>query len=78
MPTPPRVLPVEDDREGRDVIDRVVFTPTLVKVFPEPRTWVVGDLTSPGIVGEILGTCIAESRWPCPHRLPGWRGEPAA
>jgi CheY-like chemotaxis protein len=42
--------------------DRVVFTPTLVKVFPEPRTWVVGDLSNPGVVGEILGMCIAESR----------------
>ena len=42
--------------------DRVVFTPTLVKVFPEPRTWVVGDLTNAGVVGEILSMCVAESR----------------
>jgi CheY-like chemotaxis protein len=41
--------------------DRVVFTPTLVKVSPEPRAWVVGDLTNPGIVGEILTMCLAES-----------------
>jgi CheY-like chemotaxis protein len=47
---------------GRAEADRVVFTPTLVKVFPEPRTWVVGDLSNPGVVAEILGMCIAESR----------------
>jgi CheY-like chemotaxis protein len=47
---------------ARAEADRVVFTPTLVKVFPEPRTWVVGDLSNPSVVGEILSMCIAESR----------------
>lgn len=34
--------------------DRVIFTPTLVKRFPAPRAWVLGNLENPSIVVELL------------------------
>jgi CheY-like chemotaxis protein len=34
--------------------DNVVFTPTLVKRQPPPRTWILGDLTRPDTVAELL------------------------
>jgi hypothetical protein len=34
--------------------DRVIFTPTLVKRFPGPRAWVLGNLENPSIVVELL------------------------
>lgn len=34
--------------------DRVAFTPTLVKRYPEPRTWVVGSLRDWQIVADLL------------------------
>ena len=34
--------------------DRVIFTPTLVKRFPAPRAWVLGNLDNPSIVVELL------------------------
>jgi CheY-like chemotaxis protein len=34
--------------------DRVVFTPTLVKRWPEPRLWVIGDLRDGEIVADLL------------------------
>jgi circadian clock protein KaiB len=37
--------------------DRVVFSPTLVKVRPEPRMWVLGDLSDRQVVIDLLGTC---------------------
>lgn len=36
--------------------DNVVFTPTLVKRQPSPRTWILGDLSRPETVGELLRT----------------------
>jgi two-component system response regulator GlrR len=37
--------------------DRVAFTPTLVKRYPAPRTWVLGNLREPEIVGDLLRVC---------------------
>jgi len=37
--------------------DRVIFSPTLVKVRPEPRMWVVGDLTDRAVLADLLSTC---------------------
>jgi len=37
--------------------DRVIFSPTLVKVRPEPRMWVVGDLTDRAVIADLLSTC---------------------
>lgn len=34
--------------------DRVIFTPTLVKRWPLPPVWVVGDLTQPQVVTDLL------------------------
>jgi len=34
--------------------DNVVFTPTLVKHRPEPRVWILGDLSDPTVVGDLL------------------------
>jgi CheY-like chemotaxis protein len=41
--------------------DRVIFTPTLVKRSPEPRTWVLGDLSESGIVVDLLGMSGVET-----------------
>jgi CheY-like chemotaxis protein len=37
--------------------DRIAFTPTLVKRYPEPRMWVVGNLKEPEIVADLLRAC---------------------
>jgi CheY-like chemotaxis protein len=36
--------------------DRVVFTPTLVKRFPEPRVWMVGNPREPRAIIDLLRT----------------------
>jgi CheY-like chemotaxis protein len=41
---------------GAGEADNVVFTPTLVKRLPTPRTWILGDLSRPETVGELLRT----------------------
>jgi two-component system chemotaxis response regulator CheY len=40
--------------------DKVVFTPTLVKRGPEPRAWIVGDLSDPRVVTDLLHMCGIE------------------
>jgi DNA-binding response OmpR family regulator len=40
--------------------DNVVFTPTLVKRRPEPRAWILGDLTDPAVVTDLLHMCGLE------------------
>jgi len=42
--------------------DRVAFTPTLVKRYPAPRVWLVGNLREPGIVADILRGCGVDPR----------------
>jgi hypothetical protein len=37
--------------------DRIAFTPTLVKRFPEPRIWVLGNLRESGILADLLTVC---------------------
>jgi CheY-like chemotaxis protein len=34
--------------------DRIAFTPTLVKRYPEPRMWVLGNLREPQILADLL------------------------
>ncbi len=34
--------------------DRVAFTPTLVKQFPEPRVWVIGNLRDREVIADLL------------------------
>lgn len=43
---------------GRDPLageaDRIAFTPTLVKRYPEPRMWVLGNLRESQILADLL------------------------
>jgi hypothetical protein len=51
---------------GRDPLageaDRVAFTPTLVKKYPEPRMWVLGNLREADIVADILRACGVDAK----------------
>jgi circadian clock protein KaiB len=38
----------------RGEADRIVFSPTLVRQSPEPRAWVMGDLSDPQVVVDLL------------------------
>jgi DNA-binding response OmpR family regulator len=40
--------------------DRIVFTPTLVKRSPQPGVWVLGDLSRPDVVIDLLPMCGIE------------------
>lgn len=42
--------------------DRIAFTPTLVKRYPEPKMWVLGNLRDPQIVADLLRACGVEPR----------------
>ena len=39
-----------------------VFTPTLVKRRPEPRAWILGDLSDPSVLTDLLHMCGIEPR----------------
>ena len=51
---------------GRDPLggekDRVSFTPTLVKRYPAPRMWLIGNLRKTDIVADILRSCGVDPR----------------
>lgn len=51
---------------GRDPLageaDRVAFTPTLVKRYPEPRMWVLGNLRESDILADMLRGCGVEGK----------------
>jgi CheY-like chemotaxis protein len=40
--------------------DNVVFTPTLVKRHPQPRVWILGDLSDAAVVTDLLRLCGLE------------------
>lgn len=42
--------------------DAVAFTPTLVKRSPGPRTFILGHITNPGLLLELLEACESERR----------------
>jgi CheY-like chemotaxis protein len=42
--------------------DRVAFTPTLVKRYPAPRTWLIGNLRETGILADILRGCGVDQK----------------
>jgi circadian clock protein KaiB len=44
--------------------DHIAFTPTLVRHFPEPRAWVLGDLEDPSAVIRMLRACGVRMRSP--------------
>lgn len=37
--------------------DRIAFTPTLVRRWPEPRTWILGDLRDAAVITDMLEMC---------------------
>ena len=37
--------------------DNVLFSPTLVKVWPEPKMWILGDLSEPEVLTDLLTLC---------------------
>ena len=51
---------------GRDPLagdaDRVAFTPTLVKRYPEPRMWLLGNLREADLVADLLRTCGVDAK----------------
>ena len=42
--------------------DRVAFTPTLVKRYPEPRMWLLGNLREADLVADLLRTCGVDAK----------------
>ena len=51
---------VRDPMAGEQ--DRVAFTPTLVKRYPAPRMWVLGNLRETEIIGDLLRVCGVDAR----------------
>jgi CheY-like chemotaxis protein len=47
---------------GRAETDGIVFLPTLVKQSPEPRAWVMGDLSDRRVLANLLLMCGLEPR----------------
>jgi circadian clock protein KaiB len=47
---------------GRAEADGIVFSPTLVKRSPEPRAWVMGDLSDRRVLSNLLLMCGLEPR----------------
>ena len=51
---------------GRDPmageIDRVAFTPTLVKRYPEPRMWLLGSLRETDLIADLLRVCGVDAK----------------
>lgn len=44
----------EPERAERD---NVLFSPTLVKVWPAPKMWILGDLSESAVVTDLLALC---------------------
>lgn len=42
--------------------DRIAFTPTLVKKYPEPKMWVLGNLKEPEILSDLLRVCGVDAK----------------
>jgi two-component system response regulator GlrR len=51
---------VRDPMAGEQ--DRVAFTPTLVKRYPSPRTWVLGNLRETEVIGDLLRVCGVDAK----------------
>jgi CheY-like chemotaxis protein len=41
----------------RAELDNVLFSPTLVKVWPAPKMWILGDLSEAGVLTDLLELC---------------------
>ena len=44
----------------RAELDNVLFSPTLVKVWPAPKMWILGDLSEPEVLTDLLALCGIE------------------
>jgi circadian clock protein KaiB len=44
----------------RAELDNVLFSPTLVKVWPEPKMWILGDLSEAEVLTDLLALCGIE------------------
>jgi CheY-like chemotaxis protein len=42
--------------------DRIAFTPTLVKRFPEPRMWMLGNLRDTEVLADLLRVCGVDAK----------------
>ncbi|HUG53921.1 MAG TPA: circadian clock KaiB family protein [Vicinamibacteria bacterium] len=60
-------LALEPERAERD---NVLFSPTLVKVWPAPKMWILGDLSEPAVLTDLLALCGVE----LPPAAPGPTG----
>jgi circadian clock protein KaiB len=53
----------EPERAERD---NVIFSPTLVKVWPAPKMWILGDLSEADVLTDLLALCGVDSVPPPP------------
>jgi CheY-like chemotaxis protein len=51
--------------------DNVLFSPTLVKVWPEPKMWILGDLSEASVVTDLLVLCGVNAPAPLPRNSTG-------
>jgi CheY-like chemotaxis protein len=51
---------IRDPQAGE--ADRIAFTPTLVKRFPEPRMWMLGNLRDTEVLADLLRVCGVGAR----------------
>ena len=42
--------------------DHIIFTPSLVRRVPQPRTWIIGDFAQPNVVADLLRASGARPR----------------
>jgi hypothetical protein len=42
--------------------DHIIFTPSLVRRSPRPRTWIIGDFAQPQVVADLLHASGARLR----------------
>jgi len=56
-----RLLECDLAREPqRAELDNVLFSPTLVKVWPAPKMWILGDLSEAEVLTDLLALCGIE------------------
>lgn len=47
-------IDVLEDPALVDADDRIIFTPTLVRLRPEPRTWIIGELSDDHLLRDLI------------------------
>lgn len=51
---------IRDPQAGEE--DHIAFTPTLVKRYPEPRVWVLGNLRDTDLLRHLLLVCGVDAK----------------